>query len=62
MDYDPQPALSKVTCPVLALNGAKDMQVDAGINLKAIEAAARGQELGWRTQMPLADHACGVTL
>ena len=29
LDYDPRPALRKVTCPVLALNGAKDVQVDA---------------------------------
>jgi pimeloyl-ACP methyl ester carboxylesterase len=39
--YDPRPALRKVTCPVLALNGAKDVQVDAGVNLKAIEEALK---------------------
>jgi uncharacterized protein len=39
--YDPRPALRKVTCPVLALNGAKDVQVDAPLNLKAIEAALK---------------------
>jgi pimeloyl-ACP methyl ester carboxylesterase len=38
-DYDPRPALHRVTCPVLALNGSKDVQVDAKINLSAIEAA-----------------------
>jgi fermentation-respiration switch protein FrsA (DUF1100 family) len=41
VDYDPRPALRKVTCPVLALNGEKDLQVDAKANLKAIEAALR---------------------
>ncbi|MFO0964074.1 MAG: alpha/beta fold hydrolase [Gemmataceae bacterium] len=41
MDYDPRPALRKVTCPVLALNGAKDVQVDAKVNLAAIEAALK---------------------
>jgi pimeloyl-ACP methyl ester carboxylesterase len=41
LDYDPRPALRKVACPVLALNGEKDVQVDARINLKAIEAALR---------------------
>jgi uncharacterized protein len=38
MDYDPRPALRKATCPVLALNGGKDLQVDARVNLQAIEA------------------------
>src|SRR5262249_34781602 len=41
MDYDPRPALRKVTCPVLALNGAKDAQVDSKLNLQAIEAALK---------------------
>lgn len=35
--YDPATALSKVKCPVLALNGAKDKQVDAEQNLGAIK-------------------------
>src|SRR5262245_23099707 len=39
LDYDPRPALRKVTCPVLALNGTKDVQVDAKTNLPAIAAA-----------------------
>jgi len=37
--YDPAPTLSKVKCPVLALNGAKDKQVDPEQNLSAIKAA-----------------------
>jgi pimeloyl-ACP methyl ester carboxylesterase len=41
MDFDPRPALRKVSCPVLALNGAKDVQVDAKVNLSAIEAALK---------------------
>lgn len=39
LDYDPAPALAKLKCPVLALNGALDMQVNADINLGAIRAA-----------------------
>ncbi|HUF60915.1 MAG TPA: alpha/beta hydrolase [Verrucomicrobiales bacterium] len=39
--YDPAPALRKVRCPVLAVNGAKDLQVAAKENLNAIEAALR---------------------
>jgi pimeloyl-ACP methyl ester carboxylesterase len=37
--YDPAPALRKVKCPVLALNGGKDWQVDATRNLPAIKQA-----------------------
>jgi len=36
--YDPATDLSKVKCPVLAINGAKDVQVDAESNLTAIKA------------------------
>lgn len=37
--YNPAPALEKVKCPVLALNGEKDLQVPAKQNLSAIKAA-----------------------
>jgi fermentation-respiration switch protein FrsA (DUF1100 family) len=39
--YDPQTALEKVKCPVLALNGEKDLQVPPRQNLPAIEKALR---------------------
>ena len=39
--HDPTTVLRKVTCPVLALNGALDMQVPAGDNLPRIEQALR---------------------
>ncbi len=35
--YDPRPALSKVKCPVLALNGEKDLQVPAQENINSIK-------------------------
>ncbi len=41
LKYDPAPALLKVKCPVLALNGSKDLQVPAKENLTAIEKALR---------------------
>jgi pimeloyl-ACP methyl ester carboxylesterase len=41
LEYDPRPALRKVTCPVLALNGEKDLQVDARVHLKEIETALK---------------------
>jgi pimeloyl-ACP methyl ester carboxylesterase len=38
MRYDPSEALSKVHCPVLALNGEKDLQVTPKDNLAAIQS------------------------
>ncbi len=38
--YNPTPALEKAQCPVLALNGDKDVQVAAIANLDAIKRAA----------------------
>ncbi len=37
--YDPRPTLAKVRCPVLALNGANDLQVPCRDNLDAIAQA-----------------------
>ncbi|HKB04866.1 MAG TPA: alpha/beta hydrolase [Gemmataceae bacterium] len=39
--YDPRPTLAKVRCPVLALNGEKDLQVPAKENLAEIEKALK---------------------
>ncbi|TLU92506.1 alpha/beta hydrolase [Dyadobacter sediminis] len=39
LKYDPAVALEKVKCPVLALNGAKDLQVTSKDNLPAIQNA-----------------------
>ncbi|MDD4921717.1 MAG: alpha/beta fold hydrolase [Bacteroidales bacterium] len=38
LKYDPSLVLSKVKCPVLALNGAKDLQVPPRENLSAIKS------------------------
>ncbi len=38
---DPRSALRKVTCPVLALNGAKDLQVSCTVNLETIAKALK---------------------
>lgn len=37
MRYDPTGDLKKIKCPVLGLNGEKDIQVDAAMNLNAIQ-------------------------
>ncbi len=39
--YNPGPALEKVQCPILALNGEKDLQVAPAANLDAIKRAAQ---------------------
>lgn len=36
MEYDPQADIAKIACPVMALNGSKDLQVDARQNLSAL--------------------------
>lgn len=41
LKYDPAPTLTKVKCPVLAINGEKDLQVPPKENLSAIENAVR---------------------
>lgn len=41
LTYDPRPALAKVKCPVLALNGENDLQVPATEDLREIEAALK---------------------
>lgn len=39
LDYDPFPSLQKTTCPVLALNGEKDVQIAPKENLAQIRKA-----------------------
>ncbi|MGA9363284.1 MAG: alpha/beta fold hydrolase [Bacteroidota bacterium] len=39
LTYDPRPTLKKVRCPVLAINGEKDLQVPPKQNLPEIQAA-----------------------
>jgi pimeloyl-ACP methyl ester carboxylesterase len=41
LNYDPRPTLGRVRCPVLALNGGKDLQVSAKENLSEIERAVK---------------------
>jgi uncharacterized protein len=47
LTFDPRPTLAKVRCPVLAVNGDKDLQVPSKENLaeirKALERAGNKQ-------------------
>lgn len=56
--YNPAPTLEKVTCPVLAINGDKDLQVPANINLPAIEKALKkgGNKKGTIKELPGLNH------
>lgn len=58
LTYDPRPALRKVKCPVLALNGEKDLQVPPDENLKEIAAAlkAAGNNDVTTTKLPGLNH------
>ena len=58
LTYDPVPALQKVTCPVLALDGSKDLQVPAMEDLSAIAAAlkAGGNTDYTTTELPNLNH------
>lgn len=56
--YDPTPTLEKVKCPVLALNGSKDLQVPPNENLGAIKTALeKGKNKDFSTiELPNLNH------
>ncbi len=56
--YNPAPALEKVKCPVLAINGEKDLQVPPKENLEAIKKAlTKGGNKGVTTkELPNLNH------
>jgi uncharacterized protein len=58
LDYDPAPALQKIKCPVLALNGDKDLQVSSKENLPPIQKAleAGGNKDFQITELPGLNH------
>ena len=58
LDYDPVPALRKTACPVLALNGEKDLQVPPKENLSKIKKALEdgGNKDFQATELPGLNH------
>ncbi len=58
LDYDPVPTLQKTTCPVLALNGEKDLQVAPKENLAKIQKALQdgGNKDFQTTELPGLNH------
>ena len=58
LQYDPEPTLRALTCPVLAVFGERDLQVDPGQNLPAMEAAfaASGHADATVVELPELNH------
>ena len=58
LTYEPATLLQRVKCPVLALNGEKDVQVDPRLNLPAIQAAVeKGGNTRFKTvEFPALNH------
>ncbi len=56
LTYDPVPALHKLKCPVLALNGELDMQVPPAENLAGIRAALAGSPQAQVRELPGLNH------
>jgi uncharacterized protein len=56
LTYDPRPALRQVTCPVLALNGGKDLQVPPKENLAELEKALRANRAATIQELPGLNH------
>ena len=44
IDYDPEPVLEKLQCPVLALSGDRDLQVDSTENVPLLRKASDASE------------------
>jgi pimeloyl-ACP methyl ester carboxylesterase len=56
LNYDPVPALKKVKCPVLALNGEKDLQVPPKENLALIRKALKKNRSAKIVEFPGMNH------
>lgn len=54
--YDPQPTLRKLRCPVLAIDGSKDVQVVARQNLPAIRTALKDDPDATVLELPGLNH------
>ncbi|HEY2357135.1 MAG TPA: alpha/beta fold hydrolase [Phenylobacterium sp.] len=56
LEYDPRPTLAKVKAPILALNGSKDMQVPAEMDLAAIREATKANRDVTLVELPNLNH------
>ena len=56
LDYDPLPDIRGTRCPVMAINGDKDVQVVSSLNLKGIETALPRNEKNLVKEYPGLNH------
>lgn len=56
IDYNPQPDIARIACPVMALNGSKDSQVVASQNLPAIRRNLPDNKLHLIKEYPELNH------
>lgn len=58
LKFNPEPFIEKIKCPVLAINGEKDLQVPPKQNLSAIEAALKtgGNKKFLIKELPVLNH------
>lgn len=56
LNYDPSNDIKATTCPVMAINGEKDVQVDAISNLKAIKELLPANKLSMVKSYPGLNH------
>ncbi|HET9371556.1 MAG TPA: alpha/beta fold hydrolase [Vicinamibacterales bacterium] len=56
LSFDPATAIAKVTCPVLAIFGAKDTQVPPSLNRAPVEAALKSNAHAKVVELPEANH------
>ena len=56
LDYDPIPDIQGTRCPVLAINGDKDVQVVSSLNLKGIEMALPKNKKNLVKEYPSLNH------
>ena len=56
LKFDPQPGLADVQCPVLLLNGTDDAEVNAALNLTALEKGLRANKRVTVRRLPGVNH------
>ncbi|MET4076263.1 alpha/beta fold hydrolase [Hymenobacter sp. UYCo722] len=56
LTFDPQPTLAEVKCPVLLLNGTDDAEVNAAINLTALEKGLKANKRVTVRRLPGVQH------
>lgn len=56
IDYDPSEDISKTLCPVMAINGSRDIQVISSLNLAGIKAHLKPNPKNIIKEYPLLNH------